>query len=208
MSRFPFFRFGLILFGLAVLAGLAGFAPQSLDVELLSLAGSGVLAWADPLFQAADFAGRTWPSFLLAAAAVLVLWFKGFRTEAFWLAVALVLVSLASAGIKGIIDRPRPGGADFSFVSGHTAYFTVLFGFLFQHLGRWQTGRYRSTVTRGLLVAALVLVGLSRLYLEAHWPTDVLGGLLLGGAVLVPVLWRLDRQMPAGEKFSGVETYA
>ncbi|ADJ25427.1 phosphoesterase PA-phosphatase related protein [Dehalogenimonas lykanthroporepellens BL-DC-9] len=207
MRPFPFFRYGLLLFSLVVLSGLAGFAPQSFDTALLSLAGS-VLTWAEPLLQAADFAGETWPSFFLAVAAVTVLWLKGFRSAALGLVTALILVSLASAGIKVIIDRPRPGGADFSFVSGHTAYFTVLCGFLFHRAGELTTGRYRLPVLRGLLMAALALVGLSRLYLEAHWPSDVLGGLLLGGAVLIPVLWRLDRGSPVSGEYTGEETYA
>ncbi|HEX6289237.1 MAG TPA: phosphatase PAP2 family protein [Herpetosiphonaceae bacterium] len=76
----------------------------------------------------------------------------------------------------------------FSFPSGHAQTSLVAWGYLLLTVRR----RWFSA----LAVALIVLIGLSRMYLGQHWPTDVLGGWLIGGALLGGAfylfsLWRL-----------------
>lgn len=93
--------------------------------------------------------------------------------------------------VKTVVARPRPA-ADLvhvygalhteSFPSGHVTFYVGFFGFLFfvaYALLRRETWR-RFVV---LIAAALpvALVGLSRVYLGAHWPSDTLGAYLLSG---------------------------
>jgi len=69
-------------------------------------------------------------------------------------------------GIQLLIKRP----SDFSFPSGHTAFsFTAVSVLYFKRFPYWKMG----------LVFA-VLIAFSRLYLYVHFPTDVLGGIMLG----------------------------
>ena len=183
----------LILLALVLTAGVAGFSLQPFDRILLGQVMDWESSLLEPVMNGMAFIGETWPSILLALMVSGFLWFRGYRREALWFAVALAIVSLATAGIKGLIDRPRPDGGNFSFVSGHTSYFTVFFGFLFSWLRSIICSRCWLTAWRIILVMLLVLTGISRLYLGVHWPTDVIGGFLLGILVLAPVLRQIKK---------------
>jgi undecaprenyl-diphosphatase len=81
----------------------------------------------------------------------------------------------------------------YSYPSGHAFNSAMIYLMVALLLGRHLNPRTR----RGLLIAAIVLtlvIGLTRIYLGVHWPTDVIGGWLggVGGALLV--LW-LDRRL-------------
>ena len=73
-------------------------------------------------------------------------------------------------------------------------------GLVLIHLGRAQ-GRRWLEVVGGILVIIGPLIGLSRLVLGVHWPTDILAGWLLGGAVAcaaaAAVLWWAARPVRA-----------
>ncbi|MFW6125077.1 MAG: phosphatase PAP2 family protein [Pirellulales bacterium] len=133
------------------------------------------------------------------------LYWAGYRSASIALGLADVTSAVANFSLKGAIGRPRPAPNDdwvqvpqseFAFPSGHTVHYTVLFGFL--ALWAWkcmQPGWKRHAVV-AVCLSMLVLVGPSRLYLAAHWPTDVVGGYLLGyvwlGAwvALIPSVWQ------------------
>jgi undecaprenyl-diphosphatase len=100
-----------------------------------------------------------------------------------------------SETVKDLTHRPRPPAAQaighwsgYAFPSGHTTKGTAVYGMLAALLAattsRW--GRKVSLWTAAVLLAGLV--GLSRLYLGAHWLTDVLGALALGAAWLFALL--------------------
>ena len=110
-----------------------------------------------------------------------------------WRAAAYLLMATAGAavfvgGIKRFIHRPRPisiydGMAEYSFPSGHACMSVVLYGILAFLLAYGAPAAWR----RGIAFWALVLVGLisfSRVYLGAHWLSDVIAGLAFGSAWL------------------------
>lgn len=92
--------------------------------------------------------------------------------------------------VKGWIARPRPDGqvllhyAGWSFPSGHSAGVMVTAGFLILLVLRtkWPTGWRHFIAT--LLGILILLIGFSRIYVGAHFPSDVLGGWLLGVIVV------------------------
>ncbi len=88
--------------------------------------------------------------------------------------------------LKLTLHRPRPGpfygGVEqFSFPSGHATLSIVAYGFLAFLLCRGEQHRLRMVFA---LAAALLIapIAFSRLYLGAHWLSDVLGGLSFGVA--------------------------
>ena len=142
--------------------------------------------WVDDLMIAATELGSAMVAIAVIAAVSVVLALKrSWRTLAYWLtavgfAQALVWV------LKNTLERARPvamyDGIDrFSFPSGHAASSIVLYGFLAFLLTREKKAMVRWTIA----LMATVLVGLiafSRLYLGAHWLSDVLASLGLGTA--------------------------
>jgi len=124
--------------------------------------------------------------------ATLVLALYWWRRERDWRAGAMLAAGLAGSTVlynvfKRITERPRPPASDglgtyshWSFPSGHATQCTAFFAMLF--VLAWLAGRSR-LLPWGIAAAAAVLaVGASRIYLGAHWLTDVLGGYALGGA--------------------------
>jgi undecaprenyl-diphosphatase len=128
----------------------------------------------------------------VAVVAAVVLWWRTGRAAlAAAPAAALAAGAVAAAIGKAIVDRPRPPVAlhlvaesSASFPSGHstdsTAFFLALAAVLAVVLFRRAVLRAVTVAVGGLLALA---VGLSRLELGVHWPTDVLGGWTLGLAV-------------------------
>lgn len=114
---------------------------------------------------------------------------------------ALVLTVLAAGGIfvtKHIFHSPRPWGIYFnpesySMPSGHTALATTAFmGLAFLIASSFRPSFRWPIYFLGILIS--LLVGISRLYLGAHWFTDVLGAWLLSAAVLLFVIISYERQ--------------
>jgi cation-transporting ATPase E len=125
---------------------------------------------------------------LLPVILVALAWFLTHRlwlTAGYWLAAIGVAEVLAKV-LKLALHRPRPGAfyggiEQFSFPSGHATMSVVVYGFMAFLLCREARPGLRKAVI--FLAATLVgLIALSRLYLGAHWLSDVLGGLSFGVA--------------------------
>ena len=127
------------------------------------------------------------------AAAVAVVAFFALRVwlrrwyESWVLVVALGGEVLIFLTVTAIVQRPRPdvprldqAPPTSSFPSGHTAAAVVVYGFLAFVIWRYMAHRGLATVICVLLIAVPVGVGMSRLYRGAHYPTDVIGGAVLG----------------------------
>lgn len=110
-----------------------------------------------------------------------------------WAVVGAVMAA-SLAGVvfvpvfKTLLHRARPipmyQGADgFSFPSGHSTLATIIFGMLALFVAQSLPARFRGLLY-GSFVTLIALIGLSRVYLQAHWPSDVLAGMLFGSALV------------------------
>jgi membrane protein DedA with SNARE-associated domain/membrane-associated phospholipid phosphatase len=122
---------------------------------------------------------------VITAVLLWLLWKRAWRPAAYWLAAAsfgAMLTVILKAGFG--LPRPLPlydGASAFGFPSGHAAMSMVIFGFLAVLTARELSLRGQLAV---FTVMALLagLIAFSRIYLGAHWLSDVLGGLSFGVA--------------------------
>ncbi len=109
-----------------------------------------------------------------------------------FISLTLFACLFISSGLKVIIKRPRPRTyvpgllPSYSFPSGH-AYGTVLVGALLVFIMS-DYGVSNMAIGALLVTASIVLTGVSRVYLGAHYPSDVIGGWILGAIVITLVL--------------------
>ena len=110
----------------------------------------------------------------------------GRLNEAVFVAVASLGIEIVNAVLKLLFHRPRPELAyvhldTYSFPSGHAAGATAIYGVVVYLLVRDRRTSARVAAALGF-IALILLVGFSRLYLEAHYLSDVLAGCSLGAA--------------------------
>jgi undecaprenyl-diphosphatase len=151
-----------------------------------------------------DWVWDPWTMRVLCA--VVVVWLVvrlAARWTAVWLALAVTLGTLFQQALKALVDRPRPVWPDpvdsahySAFPSGHAMTATVVCGLLLWLLHRHGVGRavWRTAVT--VAVVSVIGVGLTRVWLGVHWPTDVVGGWLLGATVVALAVWTHEHRRP------------
>lgn len=109
--------------------------------------------------------------------------------------IVVLATVIVSSALKLLLRRSRPETdyvarmwfKSFSFPSGHAAAATVGFGFL-AYLMAHTVIAPLGVVLAVLFAGYALLVGISRVYLGAHHPSDVVGGILLGLAGLAVIM--------------------
>ena len=131
-------------------------------------------------------------------AAVVVLWLLGQRRAAVLLAIGLAVLPLLQAGLKDLIDRPRPGEgvvelragfSSSSFPAGHVMSATLLYGFLLWLSIRATWPPALRSAMAFWSVFVLSFAGPPNVWLGVHWPSDVLGGWAWALVLLLPLLY-------------------
>jgi undecaprenyl-diphosphatase len=117
------------------------------------------------------------------------LFLSGRHNAAFLVLAASIGGSLLSTGLKSFFDRTRPdvvmhlvGVSSASFPSGHALSSATLYLTLGALLARVQPQRRLKIYTGAIAATLTVMIGLSRIYLGVHYPTDVLAGWCIGAA--------------------------
>ncbi len=118
--------------------------------------------------------------------------------EGFSLTICLAGAVVLNFLLKHLFERTRPdvfrvvSESGYSFPSGHAMVSLCFYGMIAYILGRKLPTAAGRTVLYGLTVAMIMAVGLSRIYLGVHYPSDVLGGYIAGAtwlAFCVALLW-------------------
>ncbi len=172
---------------LAVLAWSIPYFPWDVTIERAVQANSP--SWLDTVTTAVSWVGFPPQSTIIDAVVVAGIFLVGRRREA-----ALALFAAAGSAalwflVAPLVHRPRPSpdlvhvAATIpfgSFPSGHVLNLTAFFGcLLYLAVTRLRAGPLRALVV--VVCAALVAaIGFARVSSGEHWPSDVLGGYLLG----------------------------
>jgi membrane-associated phospholipid phosphatase len=125
---------------------------------------------------------------LLSAFGALALWShraQGALWARFFMVVMVGALALDNV-VKPLVGRPRPvldqlvGGRGESFPSGHATATTAFLFAVAYYLTSGRSPRARALTWAAALLGSL-LMGVTRVYLGVHWPTDVIAGMVLGG---------------------------
>lgn len=123
---------------------------------------------------------------------------KKYRIALLVLITTLGAIAISS-GLKELIDRARPDLVPHatvvytaSFPSGHSMHSSSVYLTLAALLARVQARRRLKTFVLGFAIITILMVGLSRVYLGVHWPTDVFAG-WTAGAGWALLCWLLAR---------------
>jgi undecaprenyl-diphosphatase len=174
----------------------------ALDVAAVDSLRTHAIGWLTTIAEGVTELGST-DAILVATAGAAV--FLAARRH--WRgAVAVSLSVLATQAVvsigKALMSRPRPeehaAGIDpagFSFPSGHSASAVALYVMLAVIAGSALRKRASAPVW-AIAIGLVAMIGLSRVYLGVHYPTDVIAGWLTGGAVVL-VSWALCARLPA-----------
>ncbi len=117
------------------------------------------------------------------------LWIKFSKKESVFFIFTMLLSGAATFLIKELIMRARPINAlifesNSSFPSGHATTAIVFFGLLIYLTLKNSKSRSLKLTTIIISILLILIICLTRLYLNVHWLSDVLGGLLLGAFIL------------------------
>jgi len=185
-------------FGLGELIRLT-LSGSDLRLERHLAASPGVLR--TPM-QAVTYLGSSVIVLPVMAIATAVCVWNSSRRDAIMLVVVVAGALLLYTAIKDLVDRPRPpvphlaNASGASFPSGHSVQAAAIYGALAYLVARHRP-RKNALLTWVSAVHVTLMIGWSRLFLGVHYPSDVVGGILIGSlwaAVAVAVLSRAGKR--------------
>ena len=130
----------------------------------------------------------TEPLYLLILAILIsiTLYINKQKSKALLLTSTLIFTTLIIKTLKYLINSPRPTSmliqeTGNSFPSGHTTFAIVFFGLLVYILTK-PSKRIVPIIIASLII---IVIALSRLILRAHYPIDIIAGLIIGTTILI-----------------------
>ena len=192
---------------LAITAGMF----RSLDLQVAQAMHD---AWRPELHGAlqavAELGGLELTTVLMAGLSW-YLWRAGFGSDALVFCV-FIAAQAFELFYKLNLDHPQPprslaqldgpsvtmlfapgGGVGNSFPSGHMVRAVIVYGLLAFVIRRLSPSPWARLLAAGAATAIVVVLAFDRLYLDVHWESDVIGGIILGGIGLVAGTVWLDR---------------
>ena len=192
-----------VLTALASLAYLAGANDQFPgDVRVSTWVQALRADWLDAANGAVAFTGVEYVAGAIVIAAALASLLAHGRSAATLIVVASLAGFALRTAVKLAVSRPRPPDelvqvierADgYSFPSGHVMFYVVLLGTLSLVLTSSGMAARRRLAIQATFAVVLLLMGFSRIYLGAHWMSDVVAGYLFGASVVAAASWAWKR---------------
>lgn len=176
--------------------GLAASVNRAMPGDEVLLQGLGV---RDPglVTELARWANHGGRAQVLVPGTLLLFWLSPVARRRWWLwCTVLIGAPVLQNVLKFVVGRSRPDGSSVGFPSGHAtaaAAFAVVMVYV---AVRERLGAWRRWAIAALAIGLMLTVGWARIMRYAHWPSDVLGGFLLGACCAAAAAWwetsRLD----------------
>lgn len=176
----------------------ASLEANKVDLVVSQTARNLKSTWGDWLFKTITFFGSGYFISVLFLTLAIYLIKRRRRKAALAVLATLVGSALGSHLLKQLFGRLRPTGClrewdCFGYPSGHVAISLYFYGMLFFLILCFGNLSKKNLFWIGLFLGLLVsLIALSRIYLEVHFMTDIIGGLLFGGVWLLLVAILID----------------
>ena len=191
---------GLFIFAFSEIAeGLLGSQVKAFDAAIIDMLKSIESDTLDQFMLFITELGSVWFVTTLSIITILFLWFKAKdKWGILFFVLAVGVGGLLTRFLKSFYERGRPSinpeidAIGYSFPSGHSMGSVIVYGFIIYLVirsGLSHAAKWAASVVSALL---FLLIGLSRIYLGAHFPTDVLAGQLAGGFWLIVCILALE----------------
>ena len=193
--------FAFVVAALAAFAGVVDAVTEADDLARLDGSAHDVLFNAFGASRQLGLAVTWFGNNATVTAAVVLVALALVLGKRYWAAFRVVFASalggLVVRGLKELFARDRPleqviSAAGYSFPSGHAFAATVFYGMMVYLVFRLTDRRWARVLAAVVGPLVIVAVGLSRVYLNVHYLTDVVGGWLAGSAWLVASLLLID----------------
>lgn len=175
-----------IAFG--VLAGIVqGGTTQALDERVVRWFAAHRSPRLDDIMMEATTLGDGVVLIMIVAVASVFLWLTKHRWSVYILLVGMIGGKLLNTLLKASFDRTRPSAVEWidqvsspSFPSGHAMGAFITYGTVAYLVARLEPTRRLRYATWFITCAIIVVIGVSRMYLGVHYPSDVIAGFAAG----------------------------
>ena len=168
--------------------------------------------WIDRVMEGVTSLGQTGAAAIIVSSVVAPLILFRRVKEAAFLAASAIAVSPISWSMKALIQSPRPPASvvevfdtynGYGFPSGHAILVVAFYGMLIFLTAIHVRLIWLRVVAYTAFIGMILSTGLSRIYLGAHWLSDVYGGYLFGMVILLSLGLAYSRWRIGGEKEVG-----
>jgi undecaprenyl-diphosphatase len=127
------------------------------------------------------------PQILITLLGFIILYILNYKLEAICCAFNIGITGFTNLVLKNTVERSRPTGIwlteahGYGFPSGHSSISTAIGIIIIYFIIKRMKNKKIAYLISGLIFIYLVLVGVSRVYVGVHYPTDVLGGWFIAG---------------------------
>jgi membrane-associated phospholipid phosphatase len=143
------------------------------------------------IIETLTFLGSTKAVIAISVLTIILMLFNKKWWETVFFIVAVSGSSLFNLLLKFIFQRTRPSihplitETGYSFPSGHSMVSFVLYGMITYFLVLFYVKRFAKIITILFFSLLVLIIGVSRIYLGVHYPSDVLAGFAIGGTWLI-----------------------